>query len=109
MSGADDEEGLEPLEPIVEIPIDGTLDLHLFRPSDAKTLIREYLTVCRERGLLDVHIIHGKGTGALGRTVHALLSRLPDVAFYRTADEARGGWGATFVRLLPPTSPPNPP
>lgn len=64
----------------IDLPIDGILDLHTFRPRDVKELVPDYLAECRERGTLDVRIIHGKGIGALRRTVHAILSRLPEVA-----------------------------
>ena len=47
----------------IEYPIDGILDLHTFRPNEVKDLIPEYLAACRERGILQVRIIHGKGTG----------------------------------------------
>lgn len=83
----------------IELPIDGTLDLHTFQPSDVKDLVRDYLTACQEKGILSVRIIHGKGTGALRRTVHAALARMPDVASFRLAGEDAGGWGATIVTL----------
>ncbi len=89
----------------VELPIDGTLDLHTFDPAETKDLVREYLEECRARGILDVRIIHGKGTGALRETVHAVLSTIPFVASYRLADESGGGWGATLVSLDPPGTP----
>ena len=82
-----------------EVPIDGVLDLHTFHPRDVKDLIPEYLAACREKGITEVRIIHGKGTGALRRTVHAVLSRLPGVVSYRLAGEDAGGWGATLVEL----------
>lgn len=85
----------------VEIPITGTLDLHTFRPGDAKELVSEYLAACRERGILQVRIIHGKGTGTLLRTIRSVLSRLPEVTSFRTAGEEGGGWGATIVTLRP--------
>jgi DNA-nicking Smr family endonuclease len=85
----------------VPIPIDGTLDLHTFRPQDVKELVPDYLQACRERGILEVRIVHGKGTGALRRTVHAVLGRLPIVASFRLGDESSGSWGATLVRLRP--------
>ena len=83
------------------LPIDGTLDLHTFHPGDVKDLLPEYLRACRERGILEVRIVHGKGTGALRRTVQALLERRTDVVSFRTADGAGGSWGATLVRLKP--------
>jgi DNA-nicking Smr family endonuclease len=86
---------------LIEFPIDGTLDLHTFHPRDVKNLIPDYLAECRERGILEVRIIHGKGTGTLRRTVHAVLARLPEVAAFTLAMEDRGGWGATLVTLRP--------
>jgi DNA-nicking Smr family endonuclease len=88
----------------VALPIDGTLDLHTFLPREVQPLVADYLAACRERGILQVRIVHGKGTGTLRRTVQALLSRLPEVASFRTAPEEAGGWGATLVDLRPPSS-----
>ena len=85
----------------VEIPIDGTLDLHTFHPRDVAPLLADYFDACRARGILEVRVVHGKGTGALRRTVHALLGRLPEVVSFRPADETAGGWGATLVVLRP--------
>ncbi len=89
----------------VELPIDGVLDLHTFRPQDLKGLVNDYLDLCRERGLLRVRIIHGKGIGALRTTVHTLLARRSDVDSYALANEPFGGWGATIVHLKPPGPP----
>lgn len=90
----------------VEIPIDGTLDLHAFRPAEVKQLIPDYLEECLARGIVQVRIVHGKGTGSLRRTVHAVLDRLDCVAAYRLGDERSGSWGATLVdlRARPPAS-----
>jgi DNA-nicking Smr family endonuclease len=88
--------------PPVDLPVDGVLDLHTFHPREVKDLVPEYLAACRERGILEVRIVHGKGTGALRRTVHAVLARLPEVESYRLAGEDRGSWGATLVVLRSP-------
>lgn len=85
-----------------EYPIDGTLDLHAFRPSEVGDLVRDYLEECRARGILEVRVIHGKGTGALRETVHATLARMPFVVSYRLAGPGAGSWGATLVVLAPP-------
>ena len=87
-------------EPVV-IPIDGVLDLHTFNPREVKDLVPDYLAACRDRGILQVRIIHGKGTGNLQRTVHSLLARITEVASFRLAGEDGGGWGATIVILRP--------
>jgi DNA-nicking Smr family endonuclease len=89
-----------PSEP-VELPIDGVLDLHTFQPREVKDLLPDYLAECRARGILDVRIVHGKGTGSLRKSVHAILSRLPEVVAFRLAMEDGGGWGATLVTLQP--------
>jgi DNA-nicking Smr family endonuclease len=88
----------------VELPIDGILDLHTFRPQDIKELLPDYLAACREKGILQVRVIHGKGSGILRKTVHSLLGRMPGVASFRTAGEDSGGWGATAVTLKPLSS-----
>lgn len=88
-------------EPI-ELAIDGVLDLHTFQPREIKELIPDYLTVCREEKILQVRIIHGKGTGALRETVHNILRRMPEVDSFRLAGDEGGGWGATIVVLKPP-------
>ncbi len=83
----------------VELPIDGTLDLHMFRPGEVKDLLSDYLNACRERGILQVRIIHGKGTGMLREKVHSILKKMPEVVSFRLAGEDGGGWGATIVTL----------
>lgn len=86
---------------VVELPIDGVLDLHTFRPSEVAALIADYLDECQRRGILEVRIIHGKGKGTLRRTTHAVLERRADVASFGLAPPERGGWGATLVTLRP--------
>ncbi len=86
----------------VEIPVDGVLDLHTFQPRDVKDLLPHYLAICRGKGILQVRIIHGKGSGSLRETVHAILKRLPEVVSFSLAGDDAGGWGATIVALRVP-------
>lgn len=85
----------------VELPIDGTLDLHTFAPRDLPELLDAYLDACREKGILQLRLIHGKGAGVQKRRVEGLLSRDPRVRSFRTAGPEAGGWGATLVELEP--------
>ena len=79
------------------IELGDTLDLHQFRPSDVGELVPDFLEDARAKGFQVVRIIHGKGTGTLRRTVHALLDRSAYVASYALAET----WGATVVTLKP--------
>jgi DNA-nicking Smr family endonuclease len=85
----------------VEIPITGELDLHTFAPREISALLGAYLDACRQKNILRVRLIHGKGTGALRETVHHWLRRQNYVAGFRLGDETSGSWGATHVVLLP--------
>jgi DNA-nicking Smr family endonuclease len=64
-------------------------------------LLADYIQECLDRGILELRVIHGKGTRTLRRVVHAALTRHPDVAGYAPAGESAGGWGATLVTLKP--------
>jgi len=86
--------------PTVQIPIDGVLDLHNFNPRDLKRLIPDYLAACQEQNISEIRIIHGKGTGALRDSVHAILRRQTQVKSFCLAPENRGSWGATLVYLI---------
>ena len=90
-------------EPI-QLPINGVLDLHSFRPAEVKSLVLDYLAACREQGIFQARIIHGKGIGHLRRTVHAILEKHPDVVSFTLDHPQFGGWGATLVYLRKPAA-----
>jgi dsDNA-specific endonuclease/ATPase MutS2 len=83
----------------IRLPIEDVIDLHTFRPRDIPNLIEDYLDECVRAGFTSVRIIHGKGTGAQKRRVHALLQRNPHVQSFADAPAEAGGWGATIVEL----------
>ena len=88
-------------EPIERLPVDGVLDLHTFQPRDVGDLVPEYLAECRDRGIFQVRVVHGKGIGNLKRSVHAILARRPEVISFSEAGPHYGGSGATIVNLRP--------
>ena len=90
------------LNGVIDVPIDGSLDLHNFSPKDLKYLIPDYLEECRKKNIFQVRIIHGKGIGNLRRTVHSILKKIPEVQNFRLAGEGGGSWGATLVDLRKP-------
>ena len=82
----------------VEMPIDGTLDLHTFSPKEIKQLIPDYIDACLEKNITKLRIIHGKGTGTVRKIVHSILEKHPRVVSFRHESDA-GSWGATVVDL----------
>lgn len=82
-----------------ELPITGELDLHAFAPADVPSLVEEYLSQCRRRGVAEVRLVHGRGKGVQRAVVRRLLGELPGVLSFRDAAPASGGWGATLVSL----------
>ncbi len=58
---------------LVAVPITGELDLHAFAPREVPSLVAEYLRACRERGILEVRLVHGRGRGVQRAVVRRLL------------------------------------
>ncbi len=85
---------------IFDYPVDGVLDLHMFKPKDVKSAMSEYLLQCRISGVLRVRIIHGKGYGVLRQIVHAFLKNCSYVKEFNGATDV-SGWGATIAILEP--------
>ncbi len=88
-------ENPEPVEP----DIDGTLDLHTFRPTDVKEVIQEYINACLQKRIYHLRIIHGKGKGVLREIVRSGLKKHPSVVSFRHESGSGGSWGATVVDL----------
>ena len=98
----DNEEAWE--EEVVQLPIDGVLDLHTFKPAEVKELVRDYVDECQKAGITELRIIHGKGKGTLRRIVHSVLEKHDAVKSFRLGGHGEGSWGATLVDLLPLTT-----
>ena len=89
-------------EPPIRIEITDELDLHTFRPNEVGDLLVDYLGECRKKGILNVRVVHGKGTGTLRTGVHAALEKMAMVQSWTwPAGALSGGWGATWVHLRP--------
>ena len=87
-------------EPVI-ISTDGTLDLHQFKPSDAKELVREFIFECKRKGILSGRIIHGKGIGTLREIVHSELRKSKTIKSFQLGEYNTGGWGATVFEMNP--------
>lgn len=84
---------------LVVLPISDELDLHHFRPQEVGPLVRDWLDECVRHGIGRVRLIHGKGIGALRRTVQVELERHPRVRSFGPGGHGHGSWGATVVLL----------
>ena len=88
-----------PLDEVVVLPLEDSIDLHPFAPKDVPSVVEEYLGQCLEHGLLHVRIIHGRGMGVQRRVVQSVLARHSKVVRFKDAPPEAGGWGATVVTL----------
>lgn len=79
------------------VPIDGTLDLHAFRPEDVASVVKAYLEAATDAGLTEVRFIHGRGRGVQRASVHRVLAAHPAVIRFRDAPESH--LGATIAEL----------
>ncbi|QQK77168.1 endonuclease MutS2 [Salicibibacter cibarius] len=75
------------------------LDLRGQRYENAMTEVEKYLDEVVLAGYGRVHIIHGKGTGALRKGVKELLAKHPSVKNTRDGGMNEGGIGNTVVEL----------
>ena len=82
----------------VELPIDDSLDLHAFLPSEIRDVTREYLIEARARGFREVRLIHGRGKGVQRANVQTLLRTLDFVDDFR--DDANLGATVVVLKLL---------
>ncbi len=98
-------DGANPFPDPVEIPIEESIDLHLFRPSEIADVVEGYLEAAIEQGFREVRLIHGRGRGVQRDRVRRLLARNPGVAAFADAPGDRGGWGATIAWLRSPDDP----
>ena len=76
-----------------------SIDVRGLRADDAIAQVQ----ACIDRAWLaefrEVEVVHGRGTGALRRAIHAWLSTCSAVASYTLAPADRGGDGMTIVTL----------
>ena len=89
-------------DPVV-IPIEESIDLHLFRPAEVAEVVDAYLDAALAEGFREVRIIHGRGKGVQRARIRRLLEGDSRVEAFSDAPGDRGGWGATLARLREPS------
>ncbi len=80
-------------------PVSPELDLRGLTVDEALLLIDQRLDEAARRGLGELRIIHGKGTGTLRRAVRDMLKRHALVRSHASAEPRKGGDGVTVVEL----------
>ncbi|MGH7353433.1 MAG: endonuclease MutS2 [Candidatus Rokuibacteriota bacterium] len=66
---------------------------------EARDIVEQYLDDAFMSGLASVRLVHGKGTGALRKSVRGLLEGHPLVESFRDGEPYEGGAGATVAAL----------
>lgn len=85
--------------------LQGQLDLHGLRSTEAREALGAFLREATKQGLRCVRVVHGKGLGSPGKTpvlknkVLSWLVQKNDVLAYTQARAAEGGAGALIVLL----------
>ncbi len=75
------------------------IDIRGMRAYEIKTSVEKFVDDAGLRGLKQVEIIHGTGTGSLKRAVEQLLRDHPFVVSFRSGEMSEGGQGVTIVEL----------
>ena len=76
-----------------------SLDLRGMRAEEALASLARFCDQALLRGASRADVIHGKGSGALRREVHAFLKDFPAVARFSLASEEEGGDGKTIIEF----------
>lgn len=88
-----------------QFSVQDDLDLHQMNAAAAQASITAFLAEAKQRGLLCVRIVHGKGLRSgprgpvLKAAVDAVLRRTGAVLAYVSAPQVDGGTGAVYVLL----------
>ncbi|MGH7906461.1 MAG: Smr/MutS family protein, partial [Candidatus Binataceae bacterium] len=77
----------------------GQLNLIGMRTNDALRRLEEFLDQSYLANRAEVRIVHGVGSGALRKAIHAYLEDSRYSASFREAEPHRGGAGATIVAM----------
>jgi DNA mismatch repair protein MutS2 len=76
------------------------IDLHGLIADEALFKVDRFLNDAFVAGMLQVRVVHGKGTGTLRQAVREMLKNHPLVESFRAGDVYEGGGGATVVELV---------
>ena len=82
-----------------EVPPENELRLRRMTLDEALPKLDQFLHDTFMEGLIQVRVIHGKGTGTLRQTIRRILGKHPLVKAFRPGDYGEGGEGVTIIRF----------
>ncbi len=88
-----------------QLNVETSIDLHGLTQIKARHFLKETIKSCKQKGLLCVRVIHGKGirSGMYGPVLkeltYQILSEMDEVLAFSTAKDFDGGSGAVYVLL----------
>jgi dsDNA-specific endonuclease/ATPase MutS2 len=99
---SDSTENDNPFPETIVIPIEESIDLHLFLPREIRDVVEGYIEAAIEKRFREVRLIHGRGKGIQRNRVQQILASHPGVERFTDAPAHQGGWGATIAWLVVP-------
>ena len=81
-----------------KVPIENSIDLHAFQPSDISSVVEEYVNAAHKAGFREVRLIHGRGIGVQRGIVQNALEKHPLVESFHDSPESH--LGATVALLV---------
>ena len=82
-----------------KLDISPEINVHGFTCEEALNLIDKYIDDAILAGLNQIKIVHGKGTGALRKSVHNYLKKNTSIKSFRLGNFGEGDIGVTIVAL----------
>jgi DNA mismatch repair protein MutS2 len=79
--------------------VTGEIKLRQLTVDEALFRLDQYLHDAFMAGLIQVRVVHGKGTGTLRQAIQKVLAEHPLVKSYRIGEYGEGGTGVTIVQL----------
>ncbi len=69
------------------------------RVDEALQIVEKYLDSAVLKGMHEVRIVHGKGSGALRTAIHDYFKTHPNISTFRLGQYGEGEWGVTIAEL----------
>ncbi|MBK8449788.1 MAG: Smr/MutS family protein [Saprospiraceae bacterium] len=76
-----------------------TLDLRGQSAMDALRMLDEYMDQALIANIKEIKILHGKGSGALRKSIHQVLKKNKFIEKYSHPEEINGGQGLTIIQF----------